>query len=651
MSRSVPSAPRRWSPFALWRTLPFTAQLLALGMMVGLFWFLASRAAAERQQQAVQERTAQLVELQRAALLAAQLGRGIVEMSRDHRGYLITGDAAFVASFGADSARMAQTAQRLLRSHPTPAVSLELDRIDAHLQTWLDVAVTPSRRGPPPRGPVQLASAHIDSALAAQARLERHLEVEVAETELLADAAATRDDLSTFLASTGGLAVLILLLMLLMRFVGRTLDRIVEAAEAIDAGRYRAAAFPRADEAPNRETATLARAFEQLAESTARREAQLQDDVERLTEMERLKRDFVSTVSHELRTPLTSMRGALGLILGGRIGDVPAKVRELLQIAMSNTERLIRLVNDILDVEKIDAGAMQVRREPMRLRGLLQHTMVLLDSFARDHGVRLELTSGGRDADIVGDPDRLTQVFTNLVSNAVKFSPSGTTVSLSLAASPAGVTVRVRDHGPGVPPEFAPRLFGRFQQAERAESRRPGGTGLGLNIARTLVEQHGGAIGFDPADGGGAVFWVTLPASAIHEEEAAAPAPADPRRVVLIIEDDPSMREVLTAMVEPIARALPVGSGEEAFAALAHEPVGAVILDLELPGMHGFEFSRRLRQDPALRKLPVLLFSAREHGTEELRAAGIRAADAFVKTRDSEQVLFERLRKELGIPR
>lgn len=111
------------------------------------------------------------------------------------------------------------------------------------------------------------------------------------------------------------------------------------------------------------------------------------------------------------------------------------------------------------------------------------------------------------------------------------------------------------------------------------------------------------------------------------------------------------MREVLTAMVEPIARALPVGSGEEAFAALAHEPVGAVILDLELPGMHGFEFSRRLRQDPALRKLPVLLFSAREHGTEELRAAGIRAADAFVKTRDSEQVLFERLRKELGIPR
>ena len=653
----VPSRPR--TPARLWRRLPFTEQLLIIGMLVGLSWFLASRAAAERQQDAALARNAELVRLQEAEILASRLGRSLAELSRDHRGFLLTGDESFLDRYRADSVRFELDAARLLETARSARVGADVAEMRARLAVWRDSAAVPNiamRRasglhafeeaGPGLAG-VRRSARLMDDAFRAQEALEDALHADVAATGLLVDEAATRDDLSTFLTSTGGLAVLLLLLMLLLRLVARTLNQVVEGAHAIDLGRYQEARLPDPDAAPNREMARLALTFEQLAASTEQRERQLQDDVVRLKELERLKRDFVSTVSHELRTPLTSMRGALGLILGGKVGELPAKARDLLQIAMTNTERLIRLINDILDVEKMDAGETALRREPLRLRQIVEMTLAGLESFAREHGVTMTITSGSTDADVVGDPDRLTQVFTNLVSNAVKFSPKDTTVEVALVPVPDGISVRVRDRGPGIPDEFAPRIFGRFQQAGAADQRRPGGTGLGLNIARALVEQHGGAIGFEPGEGGGTVFWVSLPATAVRTPDAASSA--DPRRAVLIIEDDPSMRDVLTALIDPIARPLAVASGEAGFELLETETVAAIILDLELPGMDGFTFSKRLRQDPRLRRLPVLLFSAREYSVEELRQAGIRAADAYVKTRDSEAVLFERLRKELSL--
>jgi signal transduction histidine kinase len=656
-----PQATRPRGPLELWRSIPFTAQLLAMGMIVGLLWFLASRSAAERQQAAARERNAQLVRLQRSEILAGKLGRWLSEMSRDQRAFLLSGDPAFIRQYEADSAAFELDAARLIETARSVDVEADLADLRRAVARWRREALAPNialrearglaafaENGPGAAG-VMRSAILVDSALAAQERLERALRGEVQVTEILADEAATRDDLSTFLTSTGGLAVLLLLLTLLMRLVARTLEQVISAARAIDAGRYREVHFPDAQTAPNREMAALARSFEQLAASTEQRERQLKDDVERLTELERLKRDFVSTVSHELRTPLTSMRGALGLILGGKVGDLPARARDLLQIAMTNTERLIRLINDILDVEKMEAGESALRREPLRLRVLVETTLAGLEGFAREHSVTLAITSGPVDADVIGDHDRLTQVLTNLVSNAVKFSPPGATVDVSLAPSDAGVMVRVRDHGPGIPEEFASRIFGRFQQAGGADQRRSGGTGLGLNIARGLVEQHGGRIGFEAAPGGGTVFWVWLPATVVREEET--PGPADPRRAVLLIEDDASMREVLVALVTPIARPIAVPSGEEAFQVLETELVSAIVLDLGLPGMDGFAFSKRLRQDPRLRKLPVILFSAREHSPEELRQAGIRAADAYVKTRDSEAVLFERLRREVAAAR
>ena len=660
----TPSAPRPVrprTPLGLWRALPFTAQLLVIGMLVGLSWFLASRADAERQQDAALARNADLVRLQRAEVLASRLGRTLTEMSRDERAYLLLGDARFIAHFEMDSIEFELDAARLLETNASAVVEAHLQEVRDRLAIWRDSALVPdlarrAREGAAAfdapgaaRDGLWRSIALTDRLLEAQRDLEQAIREQVQSTEILADEAATRDELSTFLTSTGGLVVLLLLLTLLMRLVAATLDQVVTAARAIDAGRYSEVRFPDADTAPNREMAVLARTFGALAASTEQRERQLKEDVIRLKELERLKRDFVSTVSHELRTPLTSMRGAIGLILAGKAGEVPPKAKELLQIGMTNTERLIRLINDILDVEKMDAGESPLRREPLRLRPLVEQTLGTLDAFAREHDVTLALTSGPVDADLLGDPDRITQVLTNLVSNAVKFSPAGAAVDISLAPEAEGIAIRVRDRGPGIPAEFAPRIFGRFQQAGGADQRRSGGTGLGLNIARGIVEQHGGRIGFEAADGGGTTFTVWLPALDVRTVEA--PAPSDPRRAVLLIEDDASMREVLVALVSPIARPIAVASGEAAFEVLEHEVVAAIILDLELPGMDGFTFSRKLRQDPRLRKLPTLLFSAREYSAEELRQSGIRAADAYVKTRDSEAVLIERLKKEIAAAR
>ena len=435
-----PSAPRQ-TLLGTWRSIPFTAQLLAVGMIVGLSWFLASRSAAERQQAAALARNAELVRLQRSELLASRLGGLIAEMSRDQRAYLILGEERFLEHYRTDSAEFVLDVERLLETEPTPDIRALVSEVQARLTHWRESALAPNvalrRRvglgafagaGGGADG-LHLSIALSDSVLAARERLERAIHEQVLTTALLVDEAATRDDLSTFLTSTGGLAVLLLLLTLLMRLVARTLDQVIGAARAIDAGQYREARFPDASEAPNREMALLARTFEQLAASTEQRERQLQEDVGRLTELERLKRDFVSTVSHELRTPLTSMRGAIGLILGGKVGELPTRAKDLLQIAMTNTERLIRLINDILDVERMDAGQTALRHEPLRLKALVESTLSGLEAFARGHSVTLEITSGSIDADIIGDHDRLTQVLTNLVSNAVKFSPAGATVA------------------------------------------------------------------------------------------------------------------------------------------------------------------------------------------------------------------------------
>ena len=234
-------------------------------------------------------------------------------------------------------------------------------------------------------------------------------------------------------------------------------------------------------------------------------------DITQRKHLEQMKNEFVSTVSHELRTPLTSIAGSLGLINGEALGPVPNAMREMLSIAQSNSQRLRQLIDDLLDMDKLLAGKMNFIPQQLDIDSFLAECVTSHQGFARQHDVQLTYT-GGPVAQITADPMRLQQVLSNLLSNALKFSPAGSQVLLSAQALGGQIRILVVDQGPGVPAEFVDRLFEKFSQADASDRRQKGGTGLGLAISKELMERMGGCIGFYPRPGGGSVFWVELPA-------------------------------------------------------------------------------------------------------------------------------------------
>lgn len=237
-------------------------------------------------------------------------------------------------------------------------------------------------------------------------------------------------------------------------------------------------------------------------------------DISARKNAERLKDEFVSTVSHELRTPLTSISGSLGLICGGVVGDISEDVRELVNIARVNTDRLTLLVNDILDMEKIASGKLDVTCTKFDLRDIVRQSLVQIRGYAEQHGVSAiidEAQFSARTAMVYADSSRLLQVMANLLSNAIKFSPKEGRVEVSLQVAVDWVKVSVRDHGPGVPADFRERVFQKFAQADGADTRIRGGTGLGLSISKALIEKFDGTIGFEDAAGGGSTFYFALP--------------------------------------------------------------------------------------------------------------------------------------------
>lgn len=238
----------------------------------------------------------------------------------------------------------------------------------------------------------------------------------------------------------------------------------------------------------------------------------LATNITALKEVDRLKSEFVTTVSHELRTPLTSIRGSLGLLAAGVTGVLPDKAKELVSIAMQNCERLVRLVNDILDSEKMLSGKMELSMRALDIVALIERSVRENESYATTHGVTVSLQSSASEARVMADTDRLVQVVTNLLSNACKFSNKGGVVEVTVQASDQRVKVSVADRGGGVPRELQGRLFERFAQLDSSDARRKGGTGLGLSICRAIIERMDGSIGFAERDGGGSVFFFELPA-------------------------------------------------------------------------------------------------------------------------------------------
>ncbi|HEX7055286.1 MAG TPA: ATP-binding protein [Burkholderiales bacterium] len=239
-------------------------------------------------------------------------------------------------------------------------------------------------------------------------------------------------------------------------------------------------------------------------------------DITAQLEAERMKKEFTSTLSHELRTPLTSIIGSLQLINAGVLGDVPKDVAELTDVAERNGQRLLDLINDILDIEKIESGKLTLVPEPIRVDELVQEAMVLNKGFGDRFKVRFEPQGELSRSEVRGDRKRLLQVMTNLLSNAAKFSPEGDVVQITTEPREGALRVGIHDRGPGIPESFRPRIFGRFNQADSTTSRQKGGTGLGLAICKRLIEMMDGRIGFDDRPGGGTTFWFELPCLSVR---------------------------------------------------------------------------------------------------------------------------------------
>ncbi len=238
--------------------------------------------------------------------------------------------------------------------------------------------------------------------------------------------------------------------------------------------------------------------------------AQGQDVTQKL-EAERMKKEFTSTLSHELRTPLTSIIGSLQLINSGVMGDVAEDVSEMTLVAERNGQRLLDLINDILDIEKIESGKLTLMPEVFGLDDLVREATVLNKAFGERFKVRFEAPGQLPVVQVNADRKRLLQVMTNMLSNAAKFSPEGDAVEVTMHENGALVRVGVHDRGPGIPENFRSRIFGRFAQADSTTARQKGGTGLGLAICKRLIELMQGRIGFEDRPGGGTTFWFELP--------------------------------------------------------------------------------------------------------------------------------------------
>ncbi len=321
-------------------------------------------------------------------------------------------------------------------------------------------------------------------------------------------------------------------------------------------------------------------------------------------EVDRLKDDFISTVSHELRTPLTSVVGSLGLLRGGAAGELPPQAQRLAEIAETNSQRLIRLINDILDIDQIRKGRMAFDYAVIDLRDVMNKTVQTMQGLADRRSIRIEMRAPTEQVMACADAERLIQVSGNLLSNAIKFSPEGSTVRFELLKGGDDHIIQVIDEGPGIDIEFAKHIFNRFAQGARTDRQMIAGTGLGLAISREIVRNHGGEISFENRAEGGALFAFSVPRDSAVVSDGA-------RSVrLLICEDDAdagfTIQSILTA--HGYASDL-VTNVRDAIAHGRSQSYDAVLLDLTLADADGTDVMRALRADRNTRQIPIIVIS------------------------------------------
>ncbi len=387
-------------------------------------------------------------------------------------------------------------------------------------------------------------------------------------------------------------------------------------------------------------------------------------DISDRREIERLKDEFISVVSHELRTPLTSISAALDLLAGGVLQNQPEDAQQMLNIAANNSDRLVRLINDILDIERIESGKIVMTKQACDAGNLMNQSVEAIEELAERAGVTLSVSPVS--VRLWADPDRIIQVLTNLLSNAIKFSPQGSTIWLSaelIRSQESGVRsqesesvhpsssadtllIKVRDQGRGIPSDKLESIFERFQQVDASDSRQKGGTGLGLAICRSILQQHEGQIWAQSTLGEGSTFYFTLPILSDVQRPEFVPPDGESASLtvlsselgdstqhsplVLVCDDDFSVRTVVRAMLERQGyRVLTVASGREAVEqSVAHAP-DIILLNLMMPEMDGWETLAVLKNQTETQAIPVIILSGLLPDAREAPHPGI--SDWIVK--------------------
>ncbi len=332
-------------------------------------------------------------------------------------------------------------------------------------------------------------------------------------------------------------------------------------------------------------------------------------------EFDQMRSDFVSTVSHELRTPLTSISGSLGLLRSGALGPLPHKAASMVNIAYENSGRLVRIINDILDIGKLEAGELALQMISVPLTEVLRQSIEANSGYAAKYAVKFVLDDCSDNEQVIADPDRLMQVMTNLLSNAAKFSPADANVYIRARARATTLRVEVEDSGSGIPEAFKDRIFERFAQADGSATRRFEGTGLGLSIARKLMEAMGGQIGFNTVVGRGTVFYLELPRSGavstvptidtpfqIPADEPLPKAVASPRLLYVI--DDVQLIDIIRRSLAGNTEFVLAQGWQDAERLIREEQFELVVVDDATAGI-------LVERNPRLgRSLPIVILTA-----------------------------------------
>ena len=383
----------------------------------------------------------------------------------------------------------------------------------------------------------------------------------------------------------------------------------------------------------------LLRTFSRWQSALRDANRRLARDLVEIKRVDRMKTEFVSTVSHELRTPLTSIRGSLGLLAGGIAGKLPDAAVNLVEIAKSNCERLIRLINDILDIEKLESGQMRFDSKLADLRAVIEQAVAANASFAAQHNVAVRLDLPDEPMLVHADVDRLNQVVTNLLSNAAKFSPAGAEVDVRASRIGDRATVQVRDRGPGIPEEFQERIFEKFSQADSSDTRAKGGSGLGLSISKAIVERLGGTIGFFTGAGEGTNFHFDLPLWTSLAAPETKPSPSRP--CVLVVEDDRDIARLIGMMLDRAGYDADLAfDAAQARERLAAGTYCAMTVDLKLPDLGGLMLIRAVRRDERTATLPIIVVSAiAEEGRTSLNGEALSISDWMGKPIDENRLV------------